>query len=89
VSHANGQKTTLSWPVPELDGWATARDVDSGTGKGTVSRVFSARFGYFDKEYRNRSFVGRRLWKRQWQGSASDWPRRRSPWHTDESRLRA
>jgi hypothetical protein len=33
--------------------------------------------------------VGRRLWKRQWQGSASGWPRRRRPWHAYESRLLA
>jgi hypothetical protein len=46
-------------------------------------------FGYSGEECRNRSFVGRRLWKRQWQGSASDWPRRRRPWHTYESQLRA
>ena len=32
---ADGQKTTLkARSVPELGGWTTARDVDSGTGKG-------------------------------------------------------
>jgi hypothetical protein len=83
------KNNATAWPVPELDGWATNRGVDSGTGKGTTFRAFSAGFRYSGGECRKGSFVGRRLWKRQWQGSASDRPRRRRPWHTYESRLLA
>ncbi len=46
----------LSWPIPELGRGVTARDVDSGMGKGTVFRAFRKRSNYLGPWCRNRSF---------------------------------
>jgi hypothetical protein len=43
---ANGQKQREGWSVPELVGRTTARDVDSGMGKGAAFRAFFSLLSY-------------------------------------------